>query len=304
MAIVDFDTTTWTDKWFRKLKPKQKVLFIYLWTNNHKNIAGLYEIDFEIIAFETGISLKEIGPLIDSLIPKVLYDYDEGSVFVVNFIRKQFMRTPKISPKIIQGITKSLIAMDGSSLIGEFLKEYSELNIEYIYPINRVYIYPSGEGGGEGKGVAKKKSDLKYTKNFLLFYDAYPKKQDKEKAFKSFCKIDPDENLLNIMIESVQAFKKTDDWKKEKGTFVPMPSTWLNNKRWKDEVKVDVGPEDSKLGSTIEVIKCRECKRVIGPKEMVIDGECGDCNKDVKDSEIIRDRGKIKSLVAGIGRKF
>ena len=30
--------------------------------------------------------------------------------------------------------------------------------------------------------------------------------------------------------------KELDDWKKQNGKYIPYPSTWLNQKRWEDEV--------------------------------------------------------------------
>ena len=30
--------------------------------------------------------------------------------------------------------------------------------------------------------------------------------------------------------------KRLDQWKKDSGRFVPYPATWLNNRRWEDEL--------------------------------------------------------------------
>ena len=31
-------------------------------------------------------------------------------------------------------------------------------------------------------------------------------------------------------------FKKSKEWKKENGKYIPHPTTWLNQKRWEDEL--------------------------------------------------------------------
>lgn len=155
MSIVDFNTSIWKDSWFRKLSVKAKNLFIFLWTNDHKNLACIYEIDIDTIGFYTGLTGKDIKNTLSLLYPKVKYDYDNEVVWVVNFVKHQFMRTPKISPKIITGIRNNLVQSNGHFFIKEFLEEYQSLDISFEYPIDTVpdgYQYPPGGGGGEGKG--------------------------------------------------------------------------------------------------------------------------------------------------------
>jgi hypothetical protein len=39
------------------------------------------------------------------------------------------------------------------------------------------------------------------------------------------------------MIQAIQTQKKTQQWIKENGQFIPHPYTWLNQGRWQDEVE-------------------------------------------------------------------
>lgn len=70
---------------------------------------------------------------------------------------------------------------------------------------------------------------------FDEFWAAYPKKKAKEDARKAWNKIKPDEVLGKAIIQAVESAKKTADWKKEKGQYIPYPATYLNGKRWEDE---------------------------------------------------------------------
>lgn len=79
---------------------------------------------------------------------------------------------------------------------------------------------------------------------FEIFWKAYPKKRGKGMAEKSFLKIKPSQELLDTMIVKIAEFKKCDDWKKKDGQFIPLPATWLNQKRWLDEVLID-GQQES-----------------------------------------------------------
>ena len=70
---------------------------------------------------------------------------------------------------------------------------------------------------------------------FDAFWQAYPKKKAKEDARKAWAKLKPDEALGKAIIQAVEDAKKTADWQKEKGKYIPYPATYLNGKRWEDE---------------------------------------------------------------------
>ena len=36
------------------------------------------------------------------------------------------------------------------------------------------------------------------------------------------------------MLKAIEAQKRTPDWFKQEGQFIPYPATWLNGKRWED----------------------------------------------------------------------
>lgn len=73
--------------------------------------------------------------------------------------------------------------------------------------------------------------------NFYLFWKAYPKKVAKPRARKAFDKINPDDTLLEKILAGVARAKKTRQWVKDSGEYIPHPATWLNAKRWEDEIE-------------------------------------------------------------------
>lgn len=86
---------------------------------------------------------------------------------------------------------------------------------------------------------AKKRKTIKFEYNdplFEQFWAVYPRKIGKGKAWECWRKIRPDPTLVEKMIRTIEAFKKTRQWIREKGKFIPHPSTWLNQGRWDDEV--------------------------------------------------------------------
>jgi len=73
--------------------------------------------------------------------------------------------------------------------------------------------------------------------NFKKFWSVYPKKRSKGQAEKTFLKLSLNNNFpsINILIDAIERQKKSIEWKKDNGQFIPYPSSWLNAKGWEDE---------------------------------------------------------------------
>lgn len=80
-----------------------------------------------------------------------------------------------------------------------------------------------------------------YMANFDRFWSVYPKKINKESARKAWVKIKDTDDLIETMIQALEKAKASRDWQKEQGKFIPHPATWLNNKRWEDEIDGSYG---------------------------------------------------------------
>jgi len=91
------------------------------------------------------------------------------------------------------------------------------------------------------------------------FYSAYPKKEGRGNALKSWEKITkgmtPDELevFTQKVVTSVLAQKKS-RWDASERKFIPMPATWLNQSRWDDEIPT-VSMQEKK-DSTPDICRC------------------------------------------------
>jgi hypothetical protein len=92
---------------------------------------------------------------------------------------------------------------------------------------------------GNEKGNEKEKENGAGT--FERFWEAYPRKVGKGQAERAFLKLNPDPQLLDRMLQAIGRQKQTPQWLKDGGEFIPHPSTWLNGKRWEDELVAQVG---------------------------------------------------------------
>jgi hypothetical protein len=78
--------------------------------------------------------------------------------------------------------------------------------------------------------------------DFDTFWERYPKKVGKQQAVKAWKSLNPDHRLLTTMIEAIEQQKKSEQWQKDSGKYIPHPATWLNGKRWEDVLAVAADP--------------------------------------------------------------
>jgi hypothetical protein len=107
----------------------------------------------------------------------------------------------------------------------------------------------SGSGSDPEKGSPPTPSrkrlatvDPGYSADFEAFWLAFPNKTGKGKAWESWKASKPP---LERVLATIAWQIKSPDWTKEGGTFIPMPATWLNQRRWEDEPKrpLAAGPQ-------------------------------------------------------------
>ena len=86
----------------------------------------------------------------------------------------------------------------------------------------------------ESKYKSESKSEDNAREEFEKFWSAYPRKAgNKQKAFEAFKKADVS---LDILLAAIKNQKQSAQWSKDNGQFIPHPTTWLNGKRWNDEM--------------------------------------------------------------------
>jgi len=71
---------------------------------------------------------------------------------------------------------------------------------------------------------------------FAEFWSAYPLKKAKATAEKAWAKLKPSADLQAAILSAIAAHKLTADWQRDGGQYIPHPTTWLNQRRWEDEV--------------------------------------------------------------------
>lgn len=87
---------------------------------------------------------------------------------------------------------------------------------------------------------------------FDQFYQAYPRHVGRAVAEKVWIKLHPDAALQGVLLNAIERQKATEQWQSGNGQFIPHPATWLNGKRWNDEIRDAASPDYSGLIKRLE----------------------------------------------------
>lgn len=70
---------------------------------------------------------------------------------------------------------------------------------------------------------------------FEDFWKVYPKKRARPKAFAAWRKLNPSEFLVSEIMAAVAVQRKSAQWTKDRGEYIPYPASYLNGERWTDD---------------------------------------------------------------------
>ncbi len=120
----------------------------------------------------------------------------------------------------------------------------------------------------ENNKLFSKESSKKIVKSsideelFARFWDVYPKKKSKGSVEKWFQRNKPSSDMVDIMIDKINQLKRTEQWGKNGGQFIPYPSTWLNNKGWEDEISQEdiVETDEEETARLMKEVERRKAK--------------------------------------------
>lgn len=128
-------------------------------------------------------------------------------------------------------------------------------NQEYNTP----YSPPQGEGAGETvepedkpKDEPKPKTRGKRSSYKPDWFDAlwriYPRKDAKAAAQKKWDALKPDRETCRAILTGLERDKRSEQWQRDGGKYIPMLSTYLNQRRWEDQgvdmAQLPAQPED------------------------------------------------------------
>lgn len=98
------NTRFWSDSYADTLDPVEKLLFLYLLTNERTNVAGVYELPIKIMAVETGIEKNMVEKILKRFVRDGKIVTHSGWINIINSDKHQNTN----NSKIMQGIKRVL----------------------------------------------------------------------------------------------------------------------------------------------------------------------------------------------------
>lgn len=89
--------------------------------------------------------------------------------------------------------------------------------------------------GGNGK-VTPSDTDTDTRSTFVKFWNSYPRKVAKQDAMKAWLKLKFGNGDFERVMAALEVAKKSEQWRRDSGKFIPHASTWLNGRRFEDEI--------------------------------------------------------------------
>ena len=90
----------WSDPFIEGLPAQEKLLYIYLFTNEHVNNVGYMQATLRKISFETAVPQEDVAVFLEKTdrLGKTVRDGD--SILCVNFVRHQTTKSPKVTQNL------------------------------------------------------------------------------------------------------------------------------------------------------------------------------------------------------------
>lgn len=104
--------------------------------------------------------------------------------------------------------------------------------------------------------------------DFIKFWEAYPRKVGKKDARRAWDKA-TDKPSCEELLRAIEDQKKSEQWLKDGGQYIPHPSTWLNHGRWADVMQVSLSQADPCKERVFEGKFLVDCKK---PSVTVVGG--------------------------------
>ena len=246
-------TSFWSDSFTSDLSVDQKLFYLYLLTNERTRQCGVYEITKKQISFDLGYSIDKVSILLKYFIGtgKIRYNENTKELAIGNWLKYNSSTSPKVK----------------SCIDKEFKLVKDTVLIEYVKSMDT-----QSQEEQEEEEQEEEQEQKEINIEFSKFWNLYNKKVgDKNKIEKKWNKLKDDERQK--IIDTLPNFLNSIKDKQ----YLPYPETYLNNKRWQDEINTTELKKEytlySPLGSQVFNLTESELEEFLAPRRKQDEGD-------------------------------
>ena len=224
------------------------------------NAAGFIKLHRQIIDWEWYQNPNTFRVFLHCLL---IANFTDGRFEGHEIKRGQFVTSlPSLSDQTSLSIRQVRVALDHLIMTGELTsKSYPKFRVitvvnydKYQNNDRQIDSQMTGERQADDSQVTGKRQQYKNDKKgrmeegnnyslsidstrFDAFWKEYPKKVSKVAAIKAWKKLKPDDALYDTIMSALGRWKLSDEWQRDGGQYITHPATWLNGRRWEDEIR-------------------------------------------------------------------
>lgn len=214
---------------------KAQILALYLITNQHTNMQGVYHLPIAYICADTGLTHEGALKGLESLFKGGFceYFYDEEVVFIYKMLAFQTGNLKKTDNRAIS-VCNFYAQLEEGQIKQRFAEHYWELLGFENKPLASLLEAPRVS---VAVSVTETETDEQpkvagvLPKRFNEFWDAYDKKKGKSNAVNVWKALKPNDELIDLIVKKAKQQASVIDTQFRKD-----PERWLKGKHWEDEI--------------------------------------------------------------------
>lgn len=166
------------------LDPTEKLLFLYLLTNERSTLAGVYELPLKTMAVESGIETEMVRKILSRFEEDGKVKYQEGWVAIKNFLKHHEHGSPTVRKGIDEAVksapdwAKEFIGK-GIDTLSPSASALSSASILPAEPETEIIETSEEEDGGRSKSTAKYPN----AREVFRLFGKYPKVWERNSPF-------------------------------------------------------------------------------------------------------------------------
>ncbi len=244
------DPSIWTDEGMADLTPRQQLLYIGLFSNaddegRMKASPAALRLTLPTLysAVPTAEIAEDTAAVVGAMRRLIRYEVD-GRTYIAFRNYRQWQRIDKPSASILPEPPEE--REDSMSVPGVFDDSSESERVAFTPSIEEVKLReergeetpPTPQGAREPTPLRRREMPEAQQEQFDRFWRAYPRRQAKAEALRWWQRARPDPEIVTAMLDGIARQLQGGEWQKEGGRFIPMPATWLNQRRWEDETVI------------------------------------------------------------------